>query len=263
MFHLRYICLLLFSLLFLSSCEDVIQLDLASTESRIVIEASLNASLQTATVRISKTNDFYDNTEPEQVSGAIVTLQGRTGNAYTFSETLPGNYLVENVAISLAETFNLSVEVEGTLYEASAIVPSQVLLSEVAQSEFPIAFGDEGPILLSATWNDPAETENFYRIRTYVDDVFQSDIYTLLTDQFGGEGGEITTAIQSGFDENTEVIVELLSTDEAYYNYFFQISSLSGQGGSSTTPYNPAGNFNNEALGYFGIFYSSTLSVEL
>jgi hypothetical protein len=89
MFHLRYICFLSISILLLSSCEDVIQLDLESTESRIVIEASLNASSQTATVLISKTNDFYDNTEPEQVSGAILHCK-ETGNTYTFSEASPG-----------------------------------------------------------------------------------------------------------------------------------------------------------------------------
>jgi hypothetical protein len=264
MFQLRYICFLSISILLLSSCEDVIQLDLESTESRIVIEASLNASNQTATVFISKTNDFYDNAEPERVSGATITLQGETGDTYAFSEASPGTYVAENVIASPGETFSLAVDVEDMVYEATTTVPSAANLKEITQSDFPAGpFGDEGAILLSAIWDDPAGIENFYRVRSYVDDIFQADTYTVLDDNIRGDGEEITTPIQKGFDENTSVTLELLSTDEAYYDYFFQVASLSGEGGNSTTPYNPKGNFSNNALGYFGIFYSSTLSIAL
>ena len=112
-------------------------------------------------------------------------------------------------------------------------------------------------------WNEPDNQENFYRVRAYVDNVFQSDNYTLLNDVLAGDGEEITASIAQGFNENTTVEVELLSTDEAYYDYFFQLSSLSGEGGDSTTPYNPQGNFSNDALGYFGIYYSSSIEIQL
>jgi hypothetical protein len=264
MFHLRYIRFLSICILLLSSCEDVIQLDLEFSESRIVIEAALNASSQTATVLISRTNDFYDNTEPENVSGAIITLQGETGNTYTFLEASPGIYVAENVIASTEELFHLNVEVEDMVYEATSIVPSAVNLKEITQSNFPSGpFGDEGTILLSAIWDDPAGAENFYRIRTYIDGIFQPNNYTILTDNLAGDGTEITTPIQKRFDENTTVTVELLSTDDVYYDYFFQVASLSGEGANSTTPYNPTGNFSNDALGYFGIFHSSSLLIEL
>jgi hypothetical protein len=264
MSYLKYICFLSISLILLSSCEDVIELDLATTESQIVIEASLNASSQTATVLISKTNDFYDDTEPESVSGAAVVLQDENGETYTFTENAPGRYVAEQVMASPETIYNLTVEVEAVTYEATAQVPSPANLKEVTQSDFPGGpFGDEGAILLSAIWDDPADAENFYRIRTYINGTFQADGYTVLSDETRGDGEEITAPIQNGFEESTTVTVELLSTDEAYYDYFFQLASLTGQGGNATTPYNPTGNFSNEALGYFGIYYSSALSVEL
>lgn len=264
MSYLKYICFLSISLILLSSCEDVIQLDLATTESQIVIEASLNASSQTATVLISKTNDFYDNTEPERVSGAVVVLQDENGETYTFTENAPGRYVAEQVMASPETAYNLTVEVEAVIYEATAQVPSPANLKEITQSDFPSGpFGDEGAILLSAIWDDPAGAENFYRIRTYINGTFQANGYTVLNDETRGDGEEITAPIRRGFSENTNVTVELLSTGKAYYDYFFQLASLTGQGGNATTPYNPAGNFSNEALGYFGIYYSSALSVEL
>jgi hypothetical protein len=264
MSHSRYIYFLLSSLLLFSSCEDVINLDLDTVESQIVIEASLNAGSRTITVRISKTNDFYDNTEPEQISGAVIILQSETGETYTLSEDAPGHYTAGEIKINLDESFNLTVEVEGNIYEAAAKVPSPTNLKEVTPSDFPDGpFNDGGAILLSAVWDDPAGSKNFYRIRTYVNGTFQADGYTVLNDETRGDGEEITAPIQRGFDENTTVMVELLSTDEAYYNYFFQVASLSGEGANATTPYNPAGNFSNGVLGYFGIYFTSVLSVEL
>ena len=37
------------------------------------------------------------------------------------------------------------------------------------------------------------------------------------------------------------------------------LAIIQGQGPSSTTPYNPKGNFNNGAFGYFGIYSVSEI----
>lgn len=264
MFSIKYISFLFIGLLLFSSCEDVIELELNSAESQVVIEATLDASSQTATVLISKTNDFYDNDDPEQVSAASITLHSELGDTYTLSENSPGTYTSTNVLANPGESFDLIVEIDGKFYKATSQTPTPVSLDTIIQSNFPGSpFSNEGDILLSCLWNDPRSEENFYRIRPYIDGVFQSDNYTITTDVLAGDGEEITASIAQGFNENTIVEVELLSTDEAYYNYFFQLSSLSGEGGGSTTPYNPKGNFSNDALGYFGIYYTSIMEIQL
>lgn len=264
MINIKYIPFLFLGLLVFSSCEDVIELELESVESQIVIEATIDAGNQIASVNISKTNDFYDNVSPEQVTDATITLQGATGDTYTLSENSPGTYTAANVLANPGESFDLIVELDGKFYEATSQTPVGISLDSIIQSNFPSGpFSDEGDILLSAVWIDSVNVQNFYRIRTYIDGVFQSDDYTVLNDVLAGDGEEITASIAQGFNENTTVKVELLSTDEAYYDYFFQLSSLSGGGAGSTTPYNPKGNFSNEALGYFGIYYSSSKEIQL
>ena len=264
MLKIKNIGLFILGLLFFSSCEDVIELELDSVESQIVIEATIDARNQIASVNISKSNDFYENDNPEQVSDAVIILQSDLGNTYTLSETSPGSYTTTDVIANQGEIFNLMVEVDGKIYEASSQTPIAVNLKTIIQANFPSSpFSDEGDILLSAVWNDPDNLENFYRIRAYVDNVFQSDNYTIINDVLAGDGEEITASIAQGFNENTTVEVELLSTDKAYYDYFFQLSSLSGGGAGSTTPYNPKGNFSNDALGYFGIYYSSSIEIQL
>jgi len=264
MWEIKNIGVLVLVLLVFSSCEDVIELELESVESQIVIEATLDASSETAKVIISETNDFYDKSNPEKISGAIITLQGELGNTYTFSETSSGTYTAIDVFVNQGESFNLVVEVDGKFYEAKTQTPAPVNLDSIIQSNFPGGpFSDEGDILLSAVWNDPNDVENFYRIRTFIDGIFQSDNYTIINDDLAGDGEEITASIAQGFNENTTVAIELLSTDEAYYDYFSQLSSLAGNGAGSTTPYNPKGNFSNDALGYFGIYYSSSKEIQL
>lgn len=249
-----------------TSCEDVIELDLASTEPRLVIESTLDVTSQNAQVIITRSNDFYDDAIQEKVSGAKVTLTSSSGKAYVLSETTTSDYLYENIDAEPGESFTLKVEVEGQVHQATAKVPHPASLNEIEKLEGganPFGGEDEGSIMLAAIWEDPAGIENFYRIRTYVNDEFQSNTYTVLTDDFRGDGSLQNVFIQQQFTENTTVEVELLSTDERYYDYFFQVSSIVGEGFNSSTPYNPTSSFDTDALGYFGIYHSSVLTINL
>jgi len=264
--NLKYFFILAIGLFVFSSCEEVIELDLNTTEPQLIIEATLDATNAVARVILTKSNDFYNNNSPERISGADINLRSETGTTYMLAETSAGTYVAENIAANQGEVFTISIEVEGEMYEATTQVPLPVTLDEVevlGNINPPFGGEDAATIRLAATWNDPQDIENFYRIRTYVDDTFQANTYTILNDAFAGDDSEQTVPIQDLFEENTSITVELLSTDEEYYDYFFQVSSLIGNGPNSTTPYNPKGNFSNGALGYFGIYYSSALSVEL
>lgn len=257
--------LIVFSLLLFPSCEDVIELDLATTDAKLVIEANLDAGKQKATVIITKSNDFYDNSQAEGISGANVVLQKQNGAEYILQENEVGIYSLENVDALPDDIFTLAITLEGEVYEATSKVPHPVSLDQVDILENggrPFT-NEEGSISLSATWKDPLGIENFYRIRTYVDSVLQTDIYTVFNDSFIGDGNEESLPLRDQFKENTSVTVELLSTDEHYYDYFFQLSSIVGDGFNSTTPFNPEGNLGENVLGYFGIYFSSSLSIEL
>lgn len=256
----------LISLLVLSSCEDVIELDLDSAATQLVIEGTLDAGTQIATVHLTQTNDFYDQAPPTGVTGAVVLLQNQSGVEYRLLETATGTYTAENIVANPEDQFTLSIEMEGQSYEATATVPQVVPLAAIETLEggrVPFGGSEEGNIQLSANWEDPAGTENFYRLRSYVDGVLQTANYTVLSDNAFGDGNDFTVPLRERFNENTTVTLELLSTDETYYNYFLQVSSVASEGGAATTPFNPVGNFGSDVLGYFGVFYASALTVEL
>ena len=247
--------------------QRVIELELNSTEPRLVIEANLDASNQIATVILSKSNDFYDNTDVEKISDANVSLENENGEAYALIEVSDGTYKIENIETNPGEIFTINIEVEGQSYMASAEVPLPVTLNEIIVSEASSnpfgGGGEDGNLMVSARWDDPEGMLNYYRIRTYVNGVFLPEIYTLITDDFVGDGNQITLPIRDRYEEGDEVTLVLLSSDEYYYDYFYQVSGVTGGGANSTTPFNPVGNFDQEVLGYFGIYFSSSLSVEL
>jgi hypothetical protein len=260
---LKLFCLCCLSL---SSCEDVIELDLDTTEPQLVIEANLMADTSSIEVLITRTNDFYDNSEPESVSNAVISLESETGEVYMLTQGDPGKYTAENIRVNSGDFFRLRVALEDEFYEAITNVPFPAVLDSIEQGEFdfgPLGDADEGNIQLTAIWDDPAGVENFYRVRSILGDSLLVDVYTILKDEFQGDGEQQRATILRGFNENNQVTLELLTTDEQYYDYFFQLSTLSGQGFGATTPYNPKGNFDNGALGYFGIYYASRISIEL
>ena len=133
--NLKSLCLGLSCFFLLSACEDVIELELDSTEPQLIIEAFLDASDQSATVLLSQSNDFYDNRSPAGVSGAEIYLQSEDGSIYTLSEQAVGSYKVQDISLAPEMLFTLSVEVEQKSYEAVTVVPYPVVLNGLEKIE--------------------------------------------------------------------------------------------------------------------------------
>src|SRR5690606_29882890 len=72
-----------------TSCEDVIDIDLEASESRLVVEASLNWIKNTAgntqQIKLTKTTPYFDTTVLP-ANGAIVTVTDDDSNTFIFTE---------------------------------------------------------------------------------------------------------------------------------------------------------------------------------
>lgn len=248
---------------FLYSCEDVIELDLTDAEQRIIIEAQLNTSTETATVTLSKSNGFYDNGDPEMISDAVIVLSGPAGSTFTLTEQEDGIYSAESIATTPGDIFTLSVQSDGNTYTASTMTPYPAALDtlEVSKQAFP--FGQQDSIIqVNAQWEDLLGSNNYYRLRPFVNDTLVMGEYMLLDDKYN-DGSEFNIPVRSQFEDGQKITIQLLSVDEEYYKYFGEVSAVSGEGFGGTTPFNPTGNFDNNALGYFGIFSLSEKTVQL
>lgn len=257
---LSFSCL---AMLLFASCESVIELDLDAEAPQLVIDAFLQADAELATVRITRSNGFYDEAVADALSDADVVLDRVGGTSYILTESSPGTYTASGIGSVPGDRFVLTVELDGERYTAEAAVPPAVVLDEVTVEEFSSPFGGDGSFRVAARFTDPAGQENYYRIKVYDNGVLLTDGFTVVDDAFAGDGEEQTIPVRNFFDAGTSLRVELLSTDEAYYNYFFQISSAVGDGFNASVPFNPVGNFDAEVLGYFGVFNSSFIDIEV
>jgi len=255
--------ILFLSILFFNSCNDIIELDLKNTEPRIVIEANLNMSDSTFVVNITKSNGFYDETEYEKIKDAKIILKNSNGTTYTIPEIEDGKYRLNDVVANTNDAFSLSIEKDGKEYKAETICPYAIDLARVIPAPFTPPGGgppnnntNENILQIMSFWKDSVNIDNYYRIKTYINDTLQAANYELADDRYFN-GDTIVSVSILGLESGDKLKMELLSTDQKYFDYFVDIAILYSRGPGGTTPYNPKGNFNNGALGYFGIYSTS------
>lgn len=78
----------------LSSCEDVIQLETPAQSPYLVIDATLTNLPEVQTIRLFKSQNYFDNQLPEAAIGAKVSVKDNEGNQFEFTENklTPGFY---------------------------------------------------------------------------------------------------------------------------------------------------------------------------
>jgi len=245
----------------MSSCTDIIQLKLKSTEPRIVIEANLNASDSTCTVKVTKSNAFYDNSAPELVSKLNIVLTNNSNKQIlNLIEIKTGEYLVKNIIANPGDNFTVSItDTNSNTYTASAITPSKpnpflIIFNSFSDKDVIVqdSLGRDRVLLIGlAYWLDIPNEENYYRYKIYIGDKYNADSYVFMDDKTA-VGDTLQRGIGAFYQGDT-VTFDLLSINKETYIYFQQLEDILNSGMNSTTPYNPQSNFDNDALGYFCI----------
>ena len=241
-----------------SSCEKVIEIDLADSTPVIVIEATINNGKEPFTVLISKTSSYFGSSESNSVSGATVSLRTENGKAKYFTETSAGVYKLEKTPVYSNNWYIVDVEYEGVTYTARSYLHSPVQIADISISYFDgLGFVDSG-YKINCFIRDPADITNFYRIKLYVDEEVVNDDgeLDLYSDKlFNGKVIGLVQHSSAVFGETDHVVVELQTIDSAVYDYFSTLENITGiEMIQSASPANPISNFNNGALGYFSAY---------
>ncbi|MEO1711735.1 MAG: DUF4249 domain-containing protein [Bacteroidota bacterium] len=251
--------------LVLTSCTEVIELDLEGIEPQVVIEAEVDATNGVAIVSLTQSQDLYNDGAFTALEGAQVELFV-DGTAISIPEESAGSYRAADLNLNSGQELVMEVTLaDGQQFTASSQVPNQAQFDTLIVNPAlglgggfgnPMGEGSDEPMYeIIVGWDDIPEEENFYRVKLYEDDQFLSDAYLLTDDQLG-EGGTITRLlIGQQFPEGAELRVELLTTSEGYFRYFTDIANRGGfGGGGAATPYNPTSNFSGDILGFFGVW---------
>lgn len=270
----KFFCIALFlsgSAIIFQSCQNVISIDLNKTNPHIVIEGKVTDQPAPDTVTISKTGNYFDPVlEFPPVSDATVIISDNEGNMDTLQETIPGTYTTSTLHGVAGRTYSLTVTAEGKTYSGSSFLPQKVLIDSLSTSSFRSPDGDKG-YEINVTFTDPPETKNYYRLIPHIDSlppdsINNGNIFLYSDKLFNGNTVTQRFRIRSNnIKAGDTVTVELLSIDEATYNYFNTLKAIinSDGPGSSASPANPVTNLSNGSLGYFAAYAIDTKSIIL
>jgi hypothetical protein len=256
----RYLTPLL-ALALLASCEKVIDLDLKTTTSQLVIEGNLADDGRPCQVTLNRSANYTDTNNFQAVSGATVTLADNAGGQETLREsaTAPGQYAGATLLGVPGRTYTLRVETGGAAYVATSTLPAPVVPFDRLSTQLS-AVGNR--IQAVVEFNDPAGQPNSYLYRQYRNGRLNNLIF-VQNDQFN-DGKHVTQVLRSMGGNTSDpndlnklvsgdsLRVEMQNIDAGVYEYFRTLNLiLTTNPATATTPANPKSNFSGGVLGYF------------
>lgn len=253
---------LLLTILF-SSCEEVIDVDLDTAQTRLVVEAPLqwqkNTSGRTQRITLSTTTAFFSDKIPT-VSGAKVTVANSNNRVFDFIEVDgAGEYYCNNFIPEINETYTLTILLNGVTYIATEKLQAVAPITEVVQDNEGGITKDE--IQIKSYFNDPANELNFYLFQyAYKNELYQN--LSTSDDEFFQGNRFFSLSRKDDIEVGDEVTVTHYGISQTYFNYLTILIKISGgdSGGPFQSP--PAtvrGNIINKtnkddyALGYFSL----------
>ena len=255
------------TLVLLTYCQRVINIDLNSAAPRIVIDALITDRPGPYTILITKSGSYFNQPVLPPVTGAEVTIANDRGTIDTLLETKPGLYMTKNLRGIPGITYTLKVISDNIEYSGTSIMYSHVRLDSInltKSDSFRFGLGgganEVKRIDVNCFFKDPEE-KNFYRLKvTGSSDTTLGGNYRLYDDQYtNGQEIELRAARAKAGDT---IKIELYSLDNSTYGYYRTLEDLLQTNPFfGSTPANPNTNLSNGALGYFGASAVSTKTI--
>lgn len=260
----------------LTSCEDVIQVDLPSESPRLIIDALIRIdtlqSTTLATVKVSETNSFFESIPPANLQQiTLVNLDFPLGGTDPpvlieeeegtgiYTRLFPTGYLTEGRLF-------LQIDFEDQFFVANAQFVTTVPIDSVENGDGGLFDEDDTEIIV--TFTDEPDRDNFYLFDfdfgNYLvteDEFYQGQEFSFsyFYDEILNPGDELEVSIM-GVDEDFAVYMnKLIEQSEGPFGPF-ETPSITVRGNFiNATNIDNDGTFdnttdpNNFALGYFAV----------
>ncbi len=258
---------IIFALL-LSACTEPYNTELEGSFIRFVVQGSINDELKAHQVSLTKSADYFANTAATRVSGANISIYDGE-NTFSLHEVSDGLYETDTIAGEIGKTYTLTINSNGEIYEASCYLNYCPPIDSIKFGYYDLSAYDiidsSAYVLLSAM--EPATPDNYYMWNVYRNGLLETD--TINEVSFSDDvfiNGNYMYDVQVGWIKKVEigdtVTLEMLSITEEYYNYIYQMLSVTDwdMGPFGGPPANPNGNItevndndnnNDDPLGFF------------
>jgi hypothetical protein len=258
---------LVFTMLF-SACTEPYDTELESSFVRLVVQGSINTELKAHRVSLTKSGDYFSNTASPKVTGASVSISDGK-NIFNLQEVSDGLYETDTIAGEVGKTYTLTINTDGETYEASCYLNYCPPIDSINFGFYDLSAYDiidsSAYVLLNAL--EPNTPDNYYMWNVYRNNILETDTMNevyFADDEF--INGAYMYDVEVGWVRKVEIgdtiTLEILSITEEYYNYIYQVLSVTdwNMGPFGGPPANPNGNVfevndndnnNDDPVGFF------------
>jgi hypothetical protein len=235
----------------LSSCEKEIEIELDAADQKLVIIGTVTNNDSLAKVTINRSLAFDEVGNYPVVTNAIVTITetiNGESNVHALIQTAPGVYKSENPLGQPGAKYDMRVEVDGQVYEATSTMPDVVAIEPIYFDEF-----FPGSLFAAINFQDIGGRKDYYKANLFINGEKRPDIF-ITDDTF--TDGMLNSAVFGGPDlmveTDDQIKIEIDHFDQANYNYWYTL--LQNVSESTAAPANPETNISNNPLGYFSAY---------
>lgn len=246
---------------FFLSCTKVVEVDLATAEPRLVIDASIDWIKGTAgneqKIKLTTTTGYYSAAFPT-VSGAEITVTNPANIVFSFIENPgTGEYSCSGFHPVIGEDYTLKVVLNGEIYTATETCMGAPDIENNIEQNNSGGFGSD-EVEIVYYYRDNGNEENYYLHRV-LSPVSVFPVYKAQDDE-NSQGN----LMQEYFSDKElkagdKINIRLYGISKRYYDYFRKLLTASGveNGPFQTTPGSVRGNIINQihpanfAYGYF------------
>ena len=259
--------ILFFVLLFVSSCEREIELNLKTSNSRYVIDGNLSTETGESYVRITKSLNMDDTIQYPTISGALVTItDNRQLKTDTLNESNPGLYVKYGLTGLEGHSYTLNVKIESEVFTAQSTIPYSFKLDSLVQinpaEDYSMNFPGSEPlttIQILPIYTNSTHTDKYYQFVVLKNKTLLNSV--VARSELASKKHSFPVPFFIEAKKNDILRIDMQFVDKSVYNYLFGLGQNLSQ--FSTTPSNPSSNISNEALGLFNAHTSQKLFITI
>ncbi len=241
-------------LLYLTSCEKVIYIDLNTTNPKLIVEGNITNLPGPYTVLLSYSVNYYDPNTFPPVTGAVIIVSDNAGNSEILTEVIPGKYETSSLQGIEGRTYSLKIVADRNEYTATSTMPYNVPIDSINYEQ---QHEHDGGYRIVCKFKDPAGLANYYKLKITTNDPANNDTNNIriVSDQYA-DGQELSLTYRSHLLLNDSVYAKLEGIDKATYDFYRTVPDVEGDIRSfmSAPPANPVNNISNGGLGYFAAY---------
>ena len=242
------------TVIFLSSCEDPIDLEVDPQEKQLSVDAFLTNLPDTQKIVLKLSKGFFESATQAPVTGANVKVIGSDGKTYLFDDSDNDGVYIWNDSILAHEdiSYQLSIEYDGEVYTANQTAFPVPIIDSLVTGPVVSTFGppaEPGALQVELFAKDIPNQQNFYWFRYYRNDTLNTDAGGINVAQNGGDSPNSDGVLfippiryvsfndfGRPYQAGEKVKIQIWSINQDTYLFFKQVASQINNGGLFAVP---------------------------